>query len=101
MKRSRPNPINRERRKKLYEECFGEYSKVIRAMTCLVCPATPCDPHHALARGAGGKKRHLVPLCNPHHGECHMGQKTFEKKYNKVLLEEAGKLWLKYGEGED
>lgn len=48
----------------------------VRAMRCLLCGATPCDPAHVrdgLGGGMGMKPSDdlVVPLCHPHHAEQH------------------------------
>ena len=48
----------------------------IRALPCLVCGRTPCDPHHiryGSNSGVGTKPGDdfTIPLCHTHHRELH------------------------------
>ena len=70
---------NPKRKRRLYERNFGEHAGWIRGLSCANCVRPPpSDPAHARSRGAGGDRRHLIPLCR----RCHR------------LLDEA-KLWDK------
>ncbi|MFA6046798.1 MAG: hypothetical protein WC718_17585 [Phycisphaerales bacterium] len=70
MKRTRINPANRDRRKRLYERNYGDKADWIRAQPCEVTKADPengwpIQAAHTKARGmggCGGSKLDLVPL---------------------------------------
>lgn len=98
-----------KRRARLRAKDFGERAAAVKAMSCLAFtrPAlfygprsdgrTPCageiEPAHAKSRGAGGDRRHLVPLCSGHHREQHTrGVLTFQTKYQLNLLAEADRI---------
>lgn len=94
--------MNRKRKAALHEKHFGAYANIIRNMPCLVpgCKWQRSEAHHALARGAGGTKEHLVPLCTGHHLEVHViGRLTFQEDHKVDLREIARELWEKFGEG--
>lgn len=55
-----------------------------RESPCAVCGVTPCDPHHMLARGAGGGDTvgNVIPLCRRHHHEIHtIGRRRFFERH--------------------
>lgn len=67
----------------------------IALLGCIVprCGRSPCDPHHATSRGAGGDAADLVPLCHYHHHEGHaVGWRTFEARHVVDLEQEAARL---------
>lgn len=85
--------VNRTRLAKRRELCFGKQADLCRILPCLVCSATPCDPHHVKSRGAGGRDEHCVPLDRAHHDELHtIGRIAFETKYGVDLMTEAARL---------
>lgn len=48
----------------------------VRAMPCLLCGASGCDPHHWPVRkshGAGNTMLEMVPLCRMCHDKVHNG----------------------------
>ena len=100
MKRSRLNPINRERRAKLHEVQFGAgdaYANWLRSLGCVVCGRGSAGCHHVKSRGAGGKESDQVPLCAPcHHLVHHVGAETFPQRYGIDLRMEADRLWLRW-----
>jgi hypothetical protein len=50
----------------------------------------PVEAAHTKSRGAGGKSKHLIPLCRAHHTEQHLlGIKTFAMKHGLDLKHEA------------
>ena len=74
-------------------------------MHCLTIPASPrrdaaagecggqVEAAHAKSRGAGGDRRHLIPLCAAHHAEQHRrGVRTFEHLYDLDLRAEADRI---------
>ena len=114
-RRTRLNPVNRERRKKLHARNFGERAVAVRAMHCLVAATVGVQADgffylppmclggaqaaHAIARGMGGVKgdrRDLVPLCWIHHREA--GERgtseraTFEQRHGIDLQAEAKRI---------
>lgn len=95
------NPVNRDRRRRLSEEAFGEYADKIRACFCVVpgCPE-PSEAAHFKSRGAGGKARHLFPCCSAHHREQHdLGIETWQRKYGLDLAAVTAHLWRTMGDG--
>lgn len=88
---------NRKRRARRYEENFGERADAVRAMPCLLdglggCRG-PTEPAHVKSRGAGGNRRHLVPLCSGHHAEQHAcGILTFQERHGLDLAAKAESL---------
>lgn len=93
-------PMRRQNRKRAAArrvEDFGERGAAIRAMPCLIAGTHACggamEAAHAKSRGAGGDRRHLVPLCSGHHREQHTrGVLTFQAKYQLDLLAEADRI---------
>ena len=98
---TRLKPVNRARRKKLYERNFGDYADTIRALPCFICRKyPPSDPAHVKSRGAGGDKTSLVPMCRYHHDlQGDMGTPEFQRVYRVDLVAEAARLWKQNGEG--
>lgn len=92
-----PKPLkarNEKRAAKRHAESFGDQAALCRRRACSVpgCRVRPCVPHHETSRGAGGKDSACVPLCWPHHDECHHGQLTFERAHGIDLGEIAAGL---------
>lgn len=91
MKRANPR-----RRRARHRRDFGARAPVVREMPCLAASDTcsgPIEAAHARSRGAGGDRRHLVPLCSAHHREQHtVGVRTFQKSYDLDLLAEAARI---------
>lgn len=104
---------NPKRKKKAFEENFGEKAEFIRKQSCVVFRygSLPDDLNrtddfdcegkieamHTTSRGAGGKKEHLVPICQKHHREQHNGPHSFERKYRLNLAMAADLyeiLWM-------
>jgi hypothetical protein len=84
-RKTRLSPVNRERRKRLYDRNFGKRADEIRAMRCLFCgdppPSAPC---HLKSRGAGGDKRVTVPGCDDCHrdlDEARMDQSEIDRAW--------------------
>ncbi|MFN0263107.1 Rad52/Rad22 family DNA repair protein [Tepidamorphus sp. 3E244] len=72
----------------------------VRAQPCLVCGASPSDPHHlnfAQPRAMGMKAgdNFTVPLCRTHHSELHNsgGERQWWETRNLDPLVEAKRLW--------
>jgi hypothetical protein len=87
-------PFNRERKARRYARDFGDHAQRIRQLPCDLCGAPPpSDPHHAKSRGAGGTKRHLIPLCRKHHRRIHDGHGPDREH----LMERADYYWTRYG----
>lgn len=101
-RRTRLNPINRERKARLYAEQFGPEAEVIRQLPCVACGhEAPSIPHHVKSRGAGGRREAQVPLCqsDPRFGYlgCHeelhaVGRRTFELRHRIDLARVAAVL---------
>ena len=94
-----------KRRQQLRVEDFGERAEAVRGMRCLAWreeslrydPQRMCsgdiEAAHAKSRGAGGNRRHLVPLCQRHHREQHdRGVLTFQTTYRLDLRAEADRI---------
>mgnify|MGYP001453131785 CR=1 FL=1 len=92
-----------KRRQQLRAEDFGERAEAVRGMRCLArrewweAPQKLCagdiEAAHAKSRGAGGNRRHLVPLCQRHHREQHdRGVLTFQTTYRLDLRAEADRI---------
>lgn len=88
MKRSRINPINRERRAKLREKQFGadERARAIAWLRCAcggrhpACTGGWSEPSHVVSRGAGGTSRQILPMSTGCHRAWHQhGQATWMK----------------------
>ena len=106
VKQSKPlRRRNAKRCARRRREDFGERGPAVRAMYCLTLPASPrrdaaaggCSGQvqaaHAKSRGAGGDRRHLIPLCAAHHAEQHRrGVRTFERLYDLDLYAEADRI---------
>ena len=93
--------VNRERAAKRNAENFGTRAVAVRAMPCLCSRprhlGSGCsgriEAAHVRSRGAGGNRRHLIPLCLAHHREQHdHGIKTFADKYSLDLHAEAERI---------
>ncbi len=102
LKRTRINPINRERREKLRAAQFGKQAELCRRSRCCVpgCQSSDesCDPHHVPSRAAGGLDQDTVPLCRFHHDEFHScGERTFDERH-EVVLPEVTKEFRKLSE---
>lgn len=99
---ARINPVNRERRARLYERNFGAYSDVIRALPCCTCGRrAPSDPSHVRARGMGGcngSKRDLVPQCRECHRAFEADRAGFQAARGIDLAAVAAELWARHGE---
>lgn len=95
-----PKPLRRQNRKRAAKrrvDDFGERGAAIRTMPCLIADKHTCggkiEAAHAKSRGAGGDRRHLVPLCSRAHREQHdRGIQTFNRKYAIDLLAEATRI---------
>lgn len=95
-----PKPLRRQNRKRAAKrraEDFGERGAAVRAMPCLIASKHTCggaiEAAHAKSRGAGGDRRHLVPLCSLAHREQHdRGVATFQTKHGVNLLAEADRI---------
>ena len=80
------------------EKNFGDRGPKVRAMRCLVCGRTPCDPHHEPTRKQGGDKHCLTPLCPDHHtlapdSRHRLGSaKRFKEVHGIDLLAEAKRI---------
>lgn len=75
------------------ERDFGERAVAVRRLLCVVCGATPCDPHHEPPRSLGGTSKDLVPLCHRHHLVRHqIGPTRFTERYHVDLLAEAARV---------
>lgn len=88
---------NPERRQRLREEQFGPHGDRVRALPCAACGALPpSDPHHhEHTRGAGGKWKHIVPLCRRCHNAVDApwgGKETFEREHGVDLTDLARRL---------
>ena len=81
-----------------YEREFGDYAEVIRQSECCACSKSPpSDPHHVRARGAGGTKKDLVPLCRDCHNTVHnIGIESFRTRYGIDLKTIARIRWNCY-----
>ncbi len=104
MKRRRIKRQNKKRKRKLFEEQFGERADFARGFPCIIegCGKWPTQAAHVKSRGAGGKaESNIVSLCLHHHTEQHqLGILTFQAKYQidlKAQAERIEQLYLKYG----
>ncbi len=66
-------PVNRARKKKRREECFGPQAKLAMTKPCCNCGLEPTDeyptlPHHWPTVANGGKDENTSPLCR----HCHV-----------------------------
>lgn len=102
MKRSRINPINRERAGRRRQEFFGsEFIGWLRLRPCGVCSASPpSDPHHVRTRAAGGATEgNVVPLCRICHTRIHrLGKLTFRSRTGIDLEAVAREEWATWKE---
>lgn len=87
-RRTRVNPVNRERAKKRHRESYGPKAVWIRSLSCAACGTTRAvQAAHAKSRGAGGTSEHLVPLCFACHAHQHrVGVETFGREHGFDLL---------------
>ena len=97
LKKSRVNPINRERRDREWARAYGSVERVeeVRAMRSVVSGKTPCVNAHVTTGGTGRKAdaRWVVPLTHEEHMELHaIGLRSFEAKYGVDLKAEAERL---------
>jgi len=97
VKRTELRRSNPTRARKRERENFGDRAPIVRAMPCLAASSNTCagEIHaaHAKSRGAGGNRRHLIPLCQFHHHEQHQhGVRTFEAAHGLDLLAAADTL---------
>ena len=106
MKRRQIKRRNKTRRRKLFEEQFGERAEFARGFPCIIegCNQWPTQAAHVKSRGAGGKaESNIVSLCLHHHTEQHqLGILSFQAKYQIDLqshAERIEKLYLKHGKG--
>jgi hypothetical protein len=106
MKRRRNKRKNKERKRKLFEEQFGERAEFARGFPCIIegCNQWPTQAAHVKSRGAGGKaESNIVSLCLHHHTEQHqLGILTFQTKYQIDLQSHAERiesLYQKHGKG--
>lgn len=94
LKRTPLAPVNRRRRAQRHARDFGDHAQRIRVLPCDLCGASPpSDPHHAKSRGAGGTKRHLIPLCRRDHQRVHDGHGPDREH----LMARADYYWTTYG----
>ena len=116
-RRTRINPINRDRRNARRECDFGDLAEHVRTLPCLVCGRSPVDPAHVRSRGAGGhawiegsldvhgvpfpiRVGNIVPLCRAHHTEQHAsGIRTFERAHRLDLAAEAERIGREFAGG--
>lgn len=91
MKRSRLNPVNGKRKRRLLAVQFGKQAEHCRQAACCVCfQPGPSHPHHVRSRGAGGLDADTVPLCPGHHAMVHSwGVKTFIRETGVDLYQVA------------
>lgn len=97
LKRSPLRRSNPRRRRARHTANFGARAGIVRLMRCLAAADGRCWGHveaaHARSRGAGGDRRHLVPLCTGHHREQHdKGVQTFAERHGLDLLREAERI---------
>jgi len=92
LKRSRLNPVNRERRerRKKDDDVYGSYHRYVQELPCILADRHECAAavgHHVKSVGAGGKDyANEVPLCLRHHEEVHRtGRETFEERHGVDL----------------
>ena len=95
----RLRPANSERRRRTFLRNFGERADLVRKMPCLLADRGPslCEGRvvaaHVKSRGAGGDRRHLVPLCEGHHDQQHRwGIATFQQRHGLDLPAEAARI---------
>lgn len=97
LKRTRINPVNPERKRRLREQKFGEKADWISSLPCDTCGAPPpSDPSHYPSRGAGGTKKDLFPQCRSCHEELGAGPETFQRKHDVDLNERTSlyeRIW--------
>jgi len=78
-----------------------KYLDYIRGLECIVCHRRP-DPHHLVARGAGGSDYTAIPLCRLHHTEAHtLGKARFGERYGLDVWQCACRCLGDYIGGED
>lgn len=93
MKRSRLNPVNRQRRAKEFARAYGSKERVhwIQSLACLVCLARPSENAHTPSRSGMGRKGDactIVPLCSGCHHRLHqVGLETFQRETNLDLAQ--------------
>lgn len=89
----RINPVNRKRRKRLWERNYGEKAEWIRQLNCEVTGRVAedgwkIDAAHTKARGmggCGGDKTHLVPLERTVHLDFdELPEARFAEKYGRT-----------------
>lgn len=111
VKKKRPDRI-KKRREAEFKGAIGDKASFIRGLPCVLLVRemklrgmvaenplatvfrAGCnggvEAAHTKSRGAGGKSKHLIPLCRAHHTEQHLlGIKTFAMKYQLDLKQEA------------
>ncbi len=64
-----------------------KYLSYVRALPCLACGNSPCDPDHLKTRAQGRNDYLTVPLCRLHHSERgQIGDNAFERSYGVDLI---------------
>lgn len=107
LKRSPLKKVNRERRKRLFEEDFGskEYLAFIHSLPCAVCNEYGwTQAAHTKSRGAGGKVDDVAPLCGNRLGitGCHARYDDHDpevRQYELMLRSLAKQLRADWLEG--
>ena len=67
--------------------------RTVSERACIICGASPCDPHHHPVRVSHGGRDtldNMVPLCHPHHRAYHDGDEAV-----KAALAQAAPIYFK------
>lgn len=92
LRRTKLKPRGRKNAQKR-ERDFGEKAVWVRRMGCVICGATPSDPHHEKPRSLGGTAKDLVNICRRHHLVRHqIGPTRFNERYGVDLVAEAARI---------